>query len=174
MLGFSRHSIGDYSKMGRNYLGLSVVPLLLGFSSAGIAATSPAAVSRLMRNCRCNLSPITVPIPRTPASSREDGDTRLFLTDNGAVFVSRNGDKSSEVRMQMRGANPHPRAEALDTLPGVSNYFMGKDSRQWRTNLPTFQRVMYHDAWPGIDMRTTETRASWNTTLSSIPAPIRT
>ena len=76
----------------------------------------------------------------------------LFLMDNEAVFASRKGERNSVIRMRMRGANPHPRAEAAGLLPGVSNYFIGKDPRQWRTNVPTFRSVQYHEVWPGIDM----------------------
>ena len=76
----------------------------------------------------------------------------LYLTDTGATMAARNGDKTSLVRMQLRGANPRPQAEALDALPGVTNYFIGNDPKQWRRDVPTSRRVKYRDVWPGIDM----------------------
>src|SRR5437764_587006 len=132
-------------------------PRLLGFAAVLllgvplIAATSPTAAASYAK----------LPMQFEPNRGQAPPDTRfvsrgrgyaLFLTDTGAVFNARHSEKTFTVRMQMRGANPRPRTEALDALPGVSNYFVGKDSRQWRTNISTFQRVMYHDAWRGVDM----------------------
>lgn len=33
----------------------------------------------------------------------------------------------------------------------MSNYFVGADPRRWRTNVPTYARVLYHDVYPGVD-----------------------
>ncbi len=37
-------------------------------------------------------------------------------------------------------------------LPGKVNYILGKDARQWRLGLPTYERVTYRDLYPGIDV----------------------
>jgi hypothetical protein len=37
-------------------------------------------------------------------------------------------------------------------LPGVSNYFIGNDPAQWRTSIPTFAKVAYHEVYPGVDL----------------------
>jgi hypothetical protein len=76
----------------------------------------------------------------------------LLLTRGGAALAARDGGNTSSVEMQFLDASPHSRAEALDALPGRVNYFSGKDPKRWRTNVPTFGRVMYHDVWPGIDL----------------------
>ena len=39
-----------------------------------------------------------------------------------------------------------------DRLPGVSNYFIGNDPRQWLTGVPYYARVIYRDVYPGIDL----------------------
>src|SRR5262249_44197930 len=54
------------------------------------------------------------------------------------------------VRMQLVGANPTPTVTGREPQPGIVNYFLGNDPAKWRTKIPTFPRVEYHDVYPGI------------------------
>ena len=54
--------------------------------------------------------------------------------------------------MTFEGANPQAEAVGLDMLPGIVNYFIGDDPSTWRTNIPTYQKVAYTNAYPGIDL----------------------
>jgi len=67
-------------------------------------------------------------------------------TDNGP----RTAD--SVLRMRLVGANPSPKAEGLEQLPGKSNYFIGNDPTKWRTNVPNYARVQYAGVYPGVDL----------------------
>jgi uncharacterized protein (TIGR03437 family) len=58
----------------------------------------------------------------------------------------------SPIVLTLEHANASARAEALDRLPGVSNYYLGNDPKKWRTDVPHFARVRYHDVYPGIDV----------------------
>ena len=58
----------------------------------------------------------------------------------------------SAVRMTFEGANPHAEVVGLDKLPGIVNYFIGKDPSAWRTNIPTYKKVEYKNVYPGIDL----------------------
>lgn len=60
--------------------------------------------------------------------------------------------KQSVVRMKLEGANPSPAIDGMDQLPGIVNYFIGNDPAKWRTNIPTYAKVHYKDAYPGIDL----------------------
>ncbi|MBI3248640.1 MAG: SBBP repeat-containing protein [Deltaproteobacteria bacterium] len=59
---------------------------------------------------------------------------------------------SAVIRLQLAQANPQPRMEGLDALPGKVNYFLGNDPSQWRTNVTTYAKVKYRDVYPGIDV----------------------
>ena len=50
------------------------------------------------------------------------------------------------------GANPAPHVVGLDEVPGKSNYFLGSEPKKWRTNVPHYARVKYHDVYPGVDL----------------------
>jgi uncharacterized protein (TIGR03437 family) len=86
----------------------------------------------------------------------------LWFEPNGAHFQARHLVLSptsaviqageSPIVLTLHHANPHSRPEALDRLPGVSNYYLGNDPEKWRTDVPHFGRVRYHDVYPGIDV----------------------
>jgi hypothetical protein len=37
-------------------------------------------------------------------------------------------------------------------LPGIVNYFLGRDPRRWQTDIPTYSRVVYRDVYPAVDL----------------------
>jgi len=54
--------------------------------------------------------------------------------------------------MKLVGANPSPRVAGLNKLSGKSNYFLGKDRKKWRTNVPNYAKVKYDSVYPGVDL----------------------
>ena len=40
----------------------------------------------------------------------------------------------------------------LEKLPGAVNYFLGNDPRHWRTNIPTYAKVIGQSVYPGVDV----------------------
>jgi hypothetical protein len=75
----------------------------------------------------------------------------VYLTAGEAVLAL--GAKNQSVlRMALVGAKPNAQASGLDELPGKANYFIGKDSSRWRTNVPTYAKVRYREVYPGIDL----------------------
>ncbi|MBV9470761.1 MAG: SBBP repeat-containing protein, partial [Abitibacteriaceae bacterium] len=89
----------------------------------------------------------------------------LFLTPTEAVLsLHRNASgkarrpspiaasSSAILRMQLVQANAHSQVQGVDRLPGISNYLMGRDPKQWRTNVAHYARVRYADVYPGVDL----------------------
>lgn len=89
----------------------------------------------------------------------------LFLTGSEAVLVLSKPTASimmkteansfieqAVLRMQLVGANPKSEPVGVGELPGKVNYFFGKDPKKWRAGIPSFARVKYEDAYPGIDL----------------------
>jgi uncharacterized repeat protein (TIGR01451 family) len=72
----------------------------------------------------------------------------IFLTDNGATFSI----SGSALHMRLQDATPSPRVTGVDQLPGKVNYLAGNESSDWRTNIPTYERVRYEQIYPGIDL----------------------
>jgi len=94
----------------------------------------------------------------------------LFLTSTEAVLSLRKpqaenkaaqgsaphkADKpkpATVVSMKLVGANPDSKITGANQLPGKVNYFLGKDAKKWRINIPTYARVKYTNVYPGIDL----------------------
>lgn len=55
------------------------------------------------------------------------------------------------VRLDFLGANPSVRPVGQDPAETVVSYFRGRPD-EWHTGLRTFQRIVYPDLWPGIDL----------------------
>ena len=102
--------------------------------------------------------------------SRGSGYT-LLLTGDEAVLALRSRQSSvasgqlqktkttdqglrttDAIRMKLVSANRSPRVMGLDELPGRSNYFIGSDPAQWRTDVRTYAKVKYAGVYPGIDL----------------------
>jgi hypothetical protein len=54
--------------------------------------------------------------------------------------------------MKLEGANPSSAIDGTEQLPGIVNYFIGNDPDKWRTKIPTYAKVHYTEAYPGIDL----------------------
>jgi len=72
----------------------------------------------------------------------------IFLTDNGAAF-SLGG---SALHMRLKDAATSPRITGVAQLPGKVNYLVGNKSSDWRTSIPTYERVRYEQIYNGIDL----------------------
>ena len=60
--------------------------------------------------------------------------------------------KQHVLRMKLMGANSATRVTGVDELPGKSNYLLGNDPKQWRTNVAHYAKVKYQAVYPGIDL----------------------
>ena len=59
---------------------------------------------------------------------------------------------AAALRMEIVEANPQSRPMGRSRLPGLANYFIGRDPEGWRTNVPTFGKVRYEEVYDGIDL----------------------
>src|SRR5437870_723243 len=91
--------------------------------------------------------------PRVAFIARGGGQT-VFLTPREAVLTwrGRRSPTAVALRMQFIGASARSHVVGAKELPGKVNYFLGRDSARWRTNIPTYEQVRYQDIYPGIDL----------------------
>ena len=80
----------------------------------------------------------------------------MWLTPDGVVLRtwanSQPGSPQILLRLQFEGARRTARIEGEDPLPGVSNYYLGRNPADWRTGIRHFRKVRYRNAYPGIDI----------------------
>jgi hypothetical protein len=90
--------------------------------------------------------------------SRGPGYT-LFLNQNRVVLALQKRSmepmtrsNADVVTLELLGSNSAAQGEALDQLPGKHNYFIGNDPAKWRTDVPTFEKVNFHQVYNGVDL----------------------
>lgn len=72
----------------------------------------------------------------------------LFFPDKAVT-----GDLKQEVfGSQFEGANPRPSVVGEELTGYKCNYFLGNDPAKWRTDVPSYRRIVYRDLYPGIDL----------------------
>jgi hypothetical protein len=77
----------------------------------------------------------------------------LFLTDGEAVLALKKArtEEHAVVRMRMDGANPSPKIEGAGASGSKTNYFIGSNPENWRTNVANYSKVKYESVYDGID-----------------------
>jgi hypothetical protein len=65
--------------------------------------------------------------------------------------------KNSRPRLALRltpvGMRPEAKLIGIEVQKGKVNYYLGNNSANWRTNIPTCRAVVYQEAYPGIDLK---------------------
>ena len=56
------------------------------------------------------------------------------------------------VRLYLLGMNTRTELLPREELPAKVNYFVGSDPARWHTDVPTYQKVIHHNVYPGIDL----------------------
>ena len=82
--------------------------------------------------------------------SRSQGYS-VLLSKAGADIALTNKNKRAVVKMRFLDADPSPEITAEQRLEGRTNYLIGNDPRDWRTDIPNFQRIRYQNIYDGVD-----------------------
>ena len=95
---------------------------------------------------------ISLPAPSTAAapSDRNDPAGRAATVSKSETEPARR--QIQTIRMKLDGADEKPRIIAHDQVSAKSNYFVGNDSRKWRTGIPNYSKVEYKRVYDGVDL----------------------
>jgi uncharacterized protein (TIGR03437 family) len=102
-----------------------------------------------------------IPLHFEPNQGQVAGETEwIAKAPGGTVFIKNTavafattkdpGGKKPRV-MRFVGAQP-TKGEGLDPTGGYSNYFTGRDEKNWHSGIPHFSRVRYKGLYKGIDL----------------------
>jgi len=69
-----------------------------------------------------------------------------FLTGGSMLQIG-----AARLEVRFAGASKQTRVEGAGQLAGRANFFLGSDTSAWRTDLATFDHVVYRGLYPGID-----------------------
>ena len=81
----------------------------------------------------------------------------VFLTRREAMLSLQRPGKQRRGRgvalaLRFLGSNRNVAIRGERPGPGRVNYLLGNDPAKWRTGVRTFERVVYRNLWPGVDM----------------------
>lgn len=79
----------------------------------------------------------------------------LYLaSDQVLLMLAPPGGGQPQQRLSLRfvGASRTPEIVGQEKLPGVVNYYLGRDPQAWQTGIPTYAGVLYREIYPGIDL----------------------
>ena len=81
----------------------------------------------------------------------------VFLTRREAMLSLQRPGKQRRGRgvalaLRFLGSNRNVAIRGERPGPGRVNYLLGNDPAKWRTGLRTYERVVYRNLWPGVDM----------------------
>jgi gliding motility-associated-like protein len=96
------------------------------------------------------------------------GSGALFVEKNSFTYNFYNADKyhfhnfnknapieklrSHAFRINFLNANNNPTIVSKNAFSHYSNYFLGKDSQNWRSNVKSYQRIHYNNLYDNIDL----------------------
>jgi hypothetical protein len=81
----------------------------------------------------------------------------LSLTNDAAILAFQEkspisgAKRAKEITMSLAGAASGLTVSGEELLEGKTNYLVGRDPKNWKTDIPNFARVRYHDIYEGID-----------------------
>jgi hypothetical protein len=84
--------------------------------------------------------------------ARGNGYTLLLATNQTTLKLRGPANHATLVSMKLANSNAVPKFSALEQLPGKSNYLIGKDPENWRTNVAQYRRVRESNVYKGIDL----------------------
>lgn len=97
-------------------------------------------------------------IPGGALFVEQQGFTYHFQTSNFAIHHSDNKAnvedelvKGHVLKMQFLGANAHSKSAGKNQLSSYSNYFIGKDKRNWAANVLSYSKIEHENIYPGIN-----------------------
>ncbi len=121
------------------------IPLAL-FAAALFAAAAPGGETD-PRQAFSRLAGWFEPGPAPGTYLSRSTELALAVDGRGAL-LARPGFR---VRLGFRDGHA-TRLEALEPLPGMSQYLVGRDPQQWRRQVPQFRKVAARGVYPGIDV----------------------
>jgi hypothetical protein len=87
--------------------------------------------------------------------STQSSDT-VLMTGGDLMILPRSpagsGTQENTIYLKFRGQDSRIMPRGEEPYPGRANFFMGNNSSEWRTGIPTYRSVLYPDMYPGISL----------------------
>ncbi|MFZ0769904.1 MAG: SBBP repeat-containing protein [Candidatus Sulfotelmatobacter sp.] len=108
----------------------------------------------LTRDAAVLALPLSSSKPQSQQKPSSSASYPLPYVGSQSVGVQHPGASRSEAVLNMRivNANPQAHISGVGKQLAQSNYFIGNDPSQWRTNVSNYEKVRYAGVYPGVDL----------------------
>jgi len=80
------------------------------------------------------------------------GTQMVMLLDDRANPKSQDFKSRTAVKMSLVSGSNSGAVEQKSILPSVTNYYLGREARNWHTAVPNYGKVSFNEVYPGIDV----------------------
>jgi Beta-propeller repeat len=87
-----------------------------------------------------------------PVGARGDSPFPVKAT-TGAAGINKPSVDGIALGLKFLGSNPNVVIDGEERAPGNANYLRGPNSAAWKTDVPRYSQVVYHELWRGIDLK---------------------
>ena len=101
-------------------------------------------------------SPLSLHFVASPLEANEEARFVARMSGLSARFARNNVTfrvRGQDIQIGFVGANPTPDMTGEERLAVRTHYFLGNEPGGWRADLPAFRSIVYHELYPGIDLR---------------------
>jgi len=118
-------------------------------AGANVAGAGSHAVARGYANLPLHFEPTAEP---GRFVARSGNGYAVMIGARESVVTIPGADSTRSLRFAFDQANAGAQIEAIEPLPGVSNYYLGNDPSQWRLGVRNFAKVRAQEIYPGVDV----------------------
>jgi hypothetical protein len=142
----------------RSLLFLAIGCFSVLLARAAIDASQPSARDRNSVARKFDALPLSF----EPNQGQFASDAKFLARGRGFSVLFKKGEvdfllagrtrKFDQLRVTLPNASQRSLLTAGSRLPGTVNYINGNNHQDWHTGVPTFERLRYAEAYPGIDL----------------------
>ncbi|HEX7958504.1 MAG TPA: SBBP repeat-containing protein [Terriglobales bacterium] len=133
----------------------SLLAILFICSQFMIAAETPRADHKPVATTALAKLPMSFEPAQTAGRFVASGGAyRVSIGANDSyIAINKGGPASSAIlHFAFENANPNASLQGIKPLPGVINYYLGQDSKNWRLGVKPYEKVQANSVYPGIDV----------------------
>ncbi len=127
-----------------------MLPLSLLAGPGAAPANARLTATQVSANLPLSFEPAVTPGQYLAHSGRYA--VYIRATESSVVVTDPKSRSSQMLRFALENANAAASIEALDPLPGVTNYYAGDDSKSWRLGVKNFAKLRAKSIYPGVDI----------------------
>lgn len=140
-------------------VGMSIALMPHEPSSAAIRQPSSRSISAEPAPPSSSISFANLPLAFEQNNGQVDRSIKFLSRQNSAQLCLLPGEtlvgfpnSRTPLRMKFSGANLFAEIKGVDALPGHENYLLGNQQTNWRTDVPTFRKVIYEEIYPHTNL----------------------